>query len=108
MRSLATGLVAISELPQTTNTGTLIVASVSVSSNLNIASLPRARTPGELNADKNAAYSQMIAKNTEDPYQSAFWLKYDLETCLHQLQQTGKIESFPIGQRLLRDAKTVL
>jgi predicted ATPase/signal transduction histidine kinase len=46
---------------------------------------------------------KLMAKNAEDRYQSAFGLKYDLETCLHQLQQTGKIESFPIGQRDVSD-----
>ncbi len=47
--------------------------------------------------------SKLMAKNAEDRYQSAFGLKYDLETCLHQLQETGKIESFPIGQRDVSD-----
>ncbi|MEH1782605.1 MAG: ATP-binding sensor histidine kinase [Nostoc sp.] len=47
--------------------------------------------------------SKLMAKNAEDRYQSAFGLKYDLETCLHQLQQTGKVESFPIGQRDVSD-----
>ncbi|MBC1225032.1 AAA family ATPase [Nostoc sp. UCD121] len=47
--------------------------------------------------------SKLMAKNAEDRYQSAFGLKYDLEACLHQLQQTGKIESFPIGQRDISD-----
>ncbi|MDZ7961572.1 MAG: ATP-binding sensor histidine kinase [Aulosira sp. DedQUE10] len=46
---------------------------------------------------------KLMAKNAEDRYQSAFGLKYDLETCLHQLQQTGKVESFPIGQRDVSD-----
>ncbi|MEG4487899.1 AAA family ATPase [Microcoleus sp. D2_18a_B4] len=42
---------------------------------------------------------KLLAKNAEDRYQSAAGLKFDLETCLQQLQTTGKIESFPIGQR---------
>ncbi|MGI2907779.1 ATP-binding sensor histidine kinase [Tolypothrix sp. VBCCA 56010] len=42
---------------------------------------------------------KLMAKNAEDRYQSAFGLKFDLETCLYQLQETGKIESFPIAQR---------
>ncbi|MEH2170397.1 MAG: hypothetical protein V7K41_27845 [Nostoc sp.] len=42
----------------------------------------------------------MMAKNAEERYQSALGLKYDLETCLTQLQSTGKIESFPIAQTL--------
>ncbi|MEH2206093.1 MAG: ATP-binding sensor histidine kinase [Nostoc sp.] len=47
--------------------------------------------------------SKLMAKNAEDRYQSAFGLKSDLEICLYQLQQTGKIESFPIGQRDVSD-----
>ncbi len=43
--------------------------------------------------------SKLMAKNAEDRYQSALGLKHDLETCLAQLQQTGKIESFPLRQR---------
>jgi predicted ATPase/serine phosphatase RsbU (regulator of sigma subunit)/tRNA A-37 threonylcarbamoyl transferase component Bud32 len=42
---------------------------------------------------------KLLAKNAEDRYQSAAGLKFDLETCLQQLQATGKIENFPIGQR---------
>ncbi|MEG4200020.1 AAA family ATPase [Microcoleus sp. Pol12A5] len=42
---------------------------------------------------------KLLAKNAEDRYQSATGLKFDLETCLQQLQTTGKIENFPIGQR---------
>jgi predicted ATPase len=42
---------------------------------------------------------KLMAKNAEDRYQSALGLKFDLETCLYQLQETGKIESFPIAQR---------
>ena len=42
---------------------------------------------------------KLIAKNAEDRYQSAAGLKFDLETCLQQLQTTGKVENFPIGQR---------
>ena len=43
--------------------------------------------------------SKLMAKNAEDRYQSAFGLKYDLENCLHQLKETGKIASFLIAQR---------
>ncbi|MEH2189588.1 MAG: AAA family ATPase [Nostoc sp.] len=42
---------------------------------------------------------KLMAKNAEDRYQSAFGLKYDLENCLAQLKETGKIVSFPIAQR---------
>ncbi|MEH2108149.1 trifunctional serine/threonine-protein kinase/ATP-binding protein/sensor histidine kinase [Nostoc sp.] len=43
--------------------------------------------------------SKLMAKNAEDRYQSALGLKYDLENCLVQLKETGKIVSFPIAQR---------
>ncbi len=46
---------------------------------------------------------KLMAKNAEDRYQSASGLKYDLETCLHQLKQTGKIDDFQIAQRDLCD-----
>ena len=42
---------------------------------------------------------KMMAKNAEDRYQSALGLKHDLETCLYQLKDTGKIEYFEIAQR---------
>ncbi|MFN6513041.1 MAG: AAA family ATPase [Nostoc sp. CreGUA01] len=46
---------------------------------------------------------RLMAKNPEDRYQSALGLKFDLENCLVQLQQTGKIAPFIIGQRDLCD-----
>ncbi|MBD2358357.1 AAA family ATPase [Tolypothrix sp. FACHB-123] len=46
---------------------------------------------------------KLMAKNAEDRYQSALGLKYDLEKCLSQLAETGKIEYFAIGQRDLCD-----
>ncbi|MDZ8107488.1 MAG: AAA family ATPase [Nostoc sp. DedQUE12a] len=42
---------------------------------------------------------KLMAKNAEDRYQSALGLKFDLENCLHQLRETGSIESFEIGRR---------
>ncbi|MEG3861079.1 trifunctional serine/threonine-protein kinase/ATP-binding protein/sensor histidine kinase [Microcoleus sp. herbarium12] len=47
--------------------------------------------------------SKLMAKNAEDRYQSALGLKADLENCLQQLNETGKIESFAIGKRDLCD-----
>ena len=41
---------------------------------------------------------KLLAKTAEERYQSAWGLKADLETCLTQLQNTGKLENFPIGQ----------
>ncbi|WP_392532204.1 AAA family ATPase [Nostoc sp. C117] len=43
--------------------------------------------------------SKLMAKNAEDRYQSALGLKFDLENCLHQLQETGKIQAFEVGRR---------
>ncbi|MEG4279622.1 serine/threonine-protein kinase PknK, partial [Microcoleus sp. MON1_C1] len=42
---------------------------------------------------------KLMAKNAEQRYQSARGLKYDLERCLHQYQETGKIETFELGTR---------
>ncbi|MEH2060017.1 MAG: AAA family ATPase, partial [Nostoc sp.] len=42
---------------------------------------------------------KLMAKNAENRYQSALGLKFDLENCLSQLQETGEIKSFPIAQR---------
>ncbi|HEY9695576.1 MAG TPA: AAA family ATPase [Oculatellaceae cyanobacterium] len=40
---------------------------------------------------------KLLAKNAEDRYQSADGLKFDLETCLMQLQANGKIDNFIPG-----------
>jgi predicted ATPase/signal transduction histidine kinase len=47
--------------------------------------------------------SKLMAKNAEERYQSALGLKHDLTTCLHQWQQTGKINSFELGSRDISD-----
>ncbi|MBD1830427.1 trifunctional serine/threonine-protein kinase/ATP-binding protein/sensor histidine kinase [Microcoleus vaginatus GB1-A2] len=47
--------------------------------------------------------SKLMAKNAEDRYQSALGLKYDLETCLFQWQETGALTNFKIGERDLCD-----
>jgi predicted ATPase/signal transduction histidine kinase len=47
--------------------------------------------------------SKLMAKNAENRYQSAIGLKFDLETCLHQWEETGKIASFKLGLRDLCD-----
>ncbi|NET28492.1 AAA family ATPase [Okeania sp. SIO1I7] len=46
---------------------------------------------------------KLMAKNAEDRYQSAYGLKVDLEECRRQLQETGNIASFPLGQEDLSD-----
>ncbi len=43
--------------------------------------------------------SKLMAKNAEDRYQNALGLKHDLEICLAQLEDTGKIDSFTLGSR---------
>ncbi|MCP4347713.1 MAG: serine/threonine-protein kinase PknK, partial [Desulfobacterales bacterium] len=61
----------------------------------------------KINPDIPEAVSSIImklmAKNAQDRYQSALGLKADLETCLKQLEQTGKIEEFEIGQTNFSD-----
>ncbi|MEG4527600.1 AAA family ATPase [Microcoleus sp. C2D2] len=47
--------------------------------------------------------SKLMAKNAEARYQSALGLKYDLETCLCQWQETGRLTNFDLGQRDLCD-----
>ncbi|MEG4293215.1 AAA family ATPase [Microcoleus sp. C2C3] len=42
---------------------------------------------------------KLMAKNAEQRYQSAWGLKHDLERCLQQCQETGKIETFELGTR---------
>ncbi|MGK7927506.1 MAG: AAA family ATPase, partial [Spirulina sp.] len=46
---------------------------------------------------------KLMAKNAEDRYQSGLGLKCDLEKCLSQWQETGKIEPFDLGERDLCD-----
>ena len=45
---------------------------------------------------------KLMAKNAEDRYQSALGLKFDLENCLNQLQETGKIQTFQIAVGCVR------
>ena len=56
-----------------------------------------------INPDVSVVVSQIIAKlmakNAEDRYQSALGIKYDLNECLQQLQQTETIAEFTIGKR---------
>ncbi|MDZ8104398.1 MAG: AAA family ATPase [Nostoc sp. DedQUE12a] len=58
--------------------------------------------PHELNSKIPLAVSdivmKLLAKTAEERYQNALGLKADLELCLRQLQTTGKIENFVVGQ----------
>ncbi|MBR8838107.1 MAG: AAA family ATPase [Stigonema ocellatum SAG 48.90 = DSM 106950] len=47
----------------------------------------------------SAIVSKLMAKNAEDRYQSPLGLKFDLENCWDQIQETGKIEGFEIARR---------
>ena len=42
---------------------------------------------------------KLLAKTAEERYQSAYGLKADLEQCRIQLQTTGDIDEFPLGQQ---------
>ena len=42
---------------------------------------------------------KLLAKNAEERYQSAAGFKFDLENCLLQLENTGEIKDFILGQR---------
>ncbi|MEG3895398.1 AAA family ATPase [Microcoleus sp. SVA1_B6] len=57
----------------------------------------------EINSEIPSVLSKIVgklmAKNAEDRYQSALGLKFDLEKCLTQLQETGDIQDFVIGER---------
>lgn len=42
---------------------------------------------------------KLLAKTAEERYQSAYGLQVDLEQCLKQLETTGEIYNFPLGQQ---------
>ncbi|MEH1938843.1 MAG: AAA family ATPase [Nostoc sp.] len=46
---------------------------------------------------------KLMEKNASDRYQSMLGLKFDLENCLTQLQETSEIKSFPIARRDMCD-----
>ncbi|NJN73729.1 MAG: serine/threonine-protein kinase PknK, partial [Limnothrix sp. RL_2_0] len=50
-----------------------------------------------------AIVAKLMAKNAEDRYQSALGLRHDLETCREQLDETGQIKAFDLGQRDMGD-----
>ncbi|MGC1246431.1 MAG: AAA family ATPase [Spirulinaceae cyanobacterium] len=47
---------------------------------------------------------KLMAKNPEDRYQSALGLKYDLQKCWQQWQETGEVEAFTLGEKDISDA----
>ena len=50
---------------------------------------------------------KLMAKNAEERYQSALGLKYDLEKCWQQWQETGIVENFELGERDICDRFTI-
>ncbi|XXY13898.1 AAA family ATPase [Sorangium sp. So ce216] len=46
---------------------------------------------------------KLLAKAAEERYQSALGLCHDLDQCFAQLEATGTIQAFPLGQRDLSD-----
>jgi len=46
---------------------------------------------------------KLMAKNVEDRYQSAWGIKSDLERCLAELKNNGKIENFLLGEKDISD-----
>jgi serine/threonine protein kinase len=63
--------------------------------------------PHQVNADIPRVVSDIImklmAKNAEQRYQSAWGLKADLEECLRQLETTGEIATFQLGNQDISD-----
>lgn len=67
--------------------------------------------PAERRDDRDQAYPAMLsaivmklmAKNSEDRYQSALGLKYDLERCWQSWDATGEIAEFEVGERDICD-----
>ncbi|MEA5580494.1 AAA family ATPase [Nodularia harveyana UHCC-0300] len=57
----------------------------------------------ELNSDipqvVSDIVSKLMAKNSEERYQSALGLKYDLERCLHLWEETHQIPHFDLGEQ---------
>ncbi|WP_392536040.1 AAA family ATPase [Nostoc sp. C117] len=51
----------------------------------------------------SAIVLKLLAKAAEERYQSAWGIKTDLEECLKQLQNRGRIESFLLGQQDIFD-----
>ncbi|GAB4371647.1 MAG: hypothetical protein Kow00121_13310 [Elainellaceae cyanobacterium] len=47
----------------------------------------------------SAIVMKLMAKNPQERYQSAWGIKTDLQTCLEQLNEHGKINHFPLAQQ---------
>ncbi|WP_437567112.1 AAA family ATPase [Sorangium sp. So ce542] len=51
----------------------------------------------------SAIVLKLLSKASEERYQSALGLRHDLDQCSAQLEATGTIQAFPLGQRDLSD-----
>ncbi|WP_437752523.1 AAA family ATPase [Sorangium sp. So ce1389] len=51
----------------------------------------------------SAIVLKLLSKSAEERYQSALGLRHDLDQCSAQLEATGAIQAFPLGQRDLSD-----
>jgi predicted ATPase/signal transduction histidine kinase/CheY-like chemotaxis protein len=65
------------------------------------------RLKPEIPAAISQIVSKLMSKDPQDRYQNSLGLKYDLSICLAKLQQTDKIELFPLGERDLNDRFTI-
>ncbi|WP_414575461.1 AAA family ATPase [Anabaena sp. CCY 9402-a] len=65
------------------------------------------KTPHELISSISLTVSnivmKLLAKTPEERYQSVWGIKADLETCLQQLNNLGKIAQFPLGSQDISD-----
>ncbi|GFE69952.1 AAA family ATPase [Chroococcus sp. FPU101] len=52
--------------------------------------------------------SKLLAKNAEDRYQSSWGIQSDLEKCLAQLQEKGRIETFILGEQDISERFQIL
>ncbi|MEG4023582.1 AAA family ATPase [Microcoleus sp. S13C4] len=68
-----------------------------------IAKQPPAINSKEIPQVVSEIVMKLMAKNAEKRYQSSLGLKHDLEKCLQQCQETGKIETFELGTRDICD-----
>jgi predicted ATPase/signal transduction histidine kinase len=69
--------------------------------------VPIDRLKPEIPAAISQIVSKLMSKDPQDRYQNSLGLKYDLEICLAQLEQTDKIELFTLGKRDLSDRFTI-
>ncbi|MDX2464746.1 MAG: AAA family ATPase, partial [Porticoccus sp.] len=60
--------------------------------------IPPNKLEAEVPEQVSAIVMRLLEKNTGDRYQSAMGLRHDLERCFEELNKTGKIKTFKLGQ----------